>query len=238
MSDSKPIIFLGPSLSTEKAKKILEADYRKPAKKGDFMQLMFKETKVVGLIDGFFLQDYPPTPIEIYNLLRKKGTKVYGSSSLGALRAVELSKYGMIGVGKIFNLFKKGILDADDEVAVTFTDYSDYKSEALIDIRYNLFLAHKMRIIDEEAKRIILRISKQTYFPYRTYGDILDKCKQKHPEVESQIQKFGEYLQTNRRSLKEEDAVLLLKRIGGNMASINGSRSSSSNSTSGGEIRK
>jgi hypothetical protein len=141
----------------------------------------------------------------------------------------------MIGVGKIFNLFKKGILDADDEVAVTFTDYSDYKSEALIDIRYNLFLAHKMRIIDDEAKKIILRISKQTYFPYRTYGDILDKCKHKHPEIESQIQEFREHLQTNRKSLKEDDAVLLLKRIKGDMESINSSSSSSSSSLSRGK---
>ena len=217
MPDPRPIIFLGPSLSIEKATEILDADYRKPAKKGDFLQLLFKETKFVGLIDGFFLQDYPPTPIEIYNLLRKKGTKVYGSSSLGALRAVELSKYGMIGVGKIFNMFKKGILDADDEVAVTFTDYSNYKSEALIDIRYNLFLAQKMGIIDEGIKKIILRVSKQTYFPYRTYGDILDKCKQMHPEINSQVEKFREHIQTNRKSLKEDDAVLLLKRIKGDM---------------------
>ena len=205
-----------------KLKKILDADYRKPAKKGDFLQLVFKETKYVGLIDGFFLQDYPPTPIEIYNLLRKKGTKVYGSSSLGALRAVELSKYGMIGVGKIFNLFRKGILDADDEVAVTFTGYSNYKSEALIDIRYNLFLAQKMGIINIETKKIILRISKQTYFPYRTYSDILDKCKHKNPEFNSQIEKFREHIQTNRKSLKENDAVLLLKRIKGDMESLDG----------------
>lgn len=213
MSTSRPIIFLGPSLSIEKAKKILEADYRKPAKKGDLFQLIFNETRIVGLIDGYFLQDYPPTPIEVYNLVKKKETKVYGSSSLGALRAVELSKYGMIGVGKIFNLFRNGILDSDDEVAVTFTDYSDYKSEALIDIRYNLFLAQKMKVIDKEVKRIILRVSKQTYFPYRTYTDILDKCKQKYPDYSLQIEKFSEYIRSNRKSLKEDDAVLLLKRI-------------------------
>ncbi|MDQ2685142.1 MAG: TfuA-like protein [Thermoproteota archaeon] len=220
MSTSRPIIFLGPSLSIEKAKKILEADYRKPAKKGDLFQLIFNETRIVGLIDGYFLQDYPPTPIEVYNLVKKKETKVYGSSSLGALRAVELSKYGMIGVGKIFNLFRNGILDSDDEVAVTFTDYSDYKSEALIDIRYNLFLAQKMKVIDKEVKRIILRVSKQTYFPYRTYTDILDKCKQKYPDYSLQIEKFSEYIQSNRKSLKEDDAVLLLKRIKRMMNSI------------------
>jgi hypothetical protein len=213
MSTLKPIVFLGPSLSVDRAKTILDADYRKPAKKGDLLQLILRETESVGLIDGFFLQDYPPTPIEVYNLVKKKGTVVYGSSSLGALRAVELSKYGMIGVGKIYNLFRRGILDSDDEVAVSFTDYSNYKSEALIDIRYNLFLAEKKSVINNETKRHILRVSKDIYFPYRTYDDILDRCKQKYPSNNHFIEQFREYLKTDRKSLKEIDAILLLNTI-------------------------
>lgn len=213
MVRSKPVIFLGPSISREKARKILDADYRLPAKKGDILQLILKEVDIVGLIDGYFLQDYPPTPIEVYNLVRKRNVKVFGSSSLGALRAVELGKYGMIGIGKIYRLFRDGILESDDEVAVTFTDYTNYKSEALIDIRYNLFLAQKYKIIDNMARRSILRISKQTYFPYRTYEDILDKCKSKYPEIHSQLESFREYILNNKKSLKERDAVRLLKHI-------------------------
>ncbi len=165
------------------------------------------------MVDGYFLQDYPPTPIEVYNLVRKRNVKVLGSSSLGALRAVELGKYGMIGIGKIFRLFRDGILESDDEVAVTFTDYKNYKSEALIDIRYNLFLAQKYKIIDNMTGRSILKISKQTYFPYRTYEDILDKCKLKYPEIHSQLESFRDYVLNNKKSLKEMDAVRLLKRI-------------------------
>lgn len=213
MARSKPVIFLGPSLSREKARKILDADYRLPAKKGDLLQLILKEVDIVGLVDGYFLQDYPPTPIEVYNLVRKRSVKVFGSSSLGALRAVELGKYGMIGIGKIFRLFRDGILESDDEVAVTFTDYTNYKSEALIDIRYNLFLAQKYKIIDNRTGRSILKVSKQTYFPYRTYDDILDKCKLKYPEINSQIESFRGYILNNKKSLKERDAVRLLKHI-------------------------
>jgi len=213
MVRSKPVIFLGPSLSREKARKILDADYRLPAKKGDLLQLILKEVNIVGLVDGYFLQDYPPTPIEVYNLVRKRNVKVFGSSSLGALRAVELGKYGMIGIGKIFRLFRDGILESDDEVAVTFTDYTNYKSEALIDIRYNLFLAQKYNIIDSSIGRSILKVSKQTYFPYRTYEDILDKCKSKYPEINSKIESFRDYILNNRKSLKERDAVRLLKHI-------------------------
>jgi TfuA protein len=213
MVKSKPVIFLGPSLSKEKARKILDADYRLPAKKGDLLQLIPKEVDIVGLVDGYFLQDYPPTPIEVYNLVRKKNVKVFGSSSLGALRAVELGKYGMIGIGKIFRLFRDRILESDDEVAVTFTDYTNYKSEALIDIRYNLFLAQKYKIIDNRTSRSILKVSKQTYFPYRTYGDILDKCTLKYPEINSQVESFRSYILNNKKSLKERDAVRLLKHI-------------------------
>jgi TfuA protein len=213
MVRSKPVIFLGPSLSREKARKILDADYRLPAKKGDLLQLILKEVDIVGLVDGYFLQDYPPTPIEVYNLVRKRNVKVFGSSSLGALRAVELGKYGMIGIGKIFRLFRDGILESDDEVAVTFTDYTNYKSEALIDIRYNLFLAKRYKIIDYRTERSILKVSKQTYFPYRTYEDILDKCNLKYPETNSQVESFRGYILNNKKSLKERDAVRLLKHI-------------------------
>jgi TfuA protein len=211
----KPVIFLGPTLSIEKAKEILDADYKPPAKKGDLLNLISSSVKLVGVIDGYFLQDYPPTPIEVYNLLRKKNLMVFGSSSLGALRAVELKKFGMIGIGKIFDLFLKGVIDSDDEVAVTFTGYSGYKSDALIDIRYNLFLAQKNKIIDKNTKRNILQIAKKTYFPYRTYNDIIDESKKTFPLQKKQLVDFEGYLIKNKKSLKEYDAINLLKSIKG-----------------------
>jgi TfuA protein len=209
----KPVIFIGPTLSIDKAKEILDADYRPPAKKGDLLKLIPTAVKFVGLIDGYFLQDYPPTPIEVYNLLRKKDVLVFGSSSLGALRAVELKRFGMIGVGKIFDLFLKGVIDSDDEVAVTFTGYREYQSDALIDIRYNLFLAQKKQIIDKNTKRNILRIAKKTYFPYRTYDDILEKSKKVFSLQKKQIEDFGEYISKHKVSLKEKDAITLLINI-------------------------
>ena len=111
--------------------------------------------------------------------------------------------------------FLKEVLDADDEVAVSFTGYSEYKSDALIDIRYNLFLALKSKIIDEKTKKNILQISKKTYFPYRTYKDIIDKSKMMFPDQKKQIEDFGEYLIKYKKSLKEEDAIKLLMNIKG-----------------------
>src|ERR687883_2053437 len=180
---NKPIIFLGPSLTHEKARKILDAEYKPPAKKGDFLKFATKTNvlTVVGLVDGYFLQDYPPSPIEVYQLIMRKNTVVIGSASLGALRAVELEKFGMIGVGKIFELYKSGTIHADDEVAVTFAkDQHELQSEAMIDIRFNLFIA---------------------------------KTKNVHPELEHGLESFRAYLQNNRRSLKEKDAIRLIEYI-------------------------
>ena len=213
---NRPIIFLGPSLTHEKARKILDAEYRPPAKKGDF--LGFATTAnvltVVGLVDGYFLQDYPPSPIEVYQLIMRKNTVVIGSASLGALRAVELEKFGMIGVGKIFDLYKRGIIDADDEVAVTFTEEpQSLQSEAMIDIRFNLFIAQRKGIIDEITKKTVARVAKSVYFPYRNYEDVLDKTKDMHPELERDLESFRAYIRTNRRSIKEKDAIRLVKYI-------------------------
>ncbi|HEV2845785.1 MAG TPA: TfuA domain-containing protein, partial [Thermoanaerobaculia bacterium] len=46
------------------------------------------------------------------------GVRVIGAASLGALRAVELTPWGMIGVGRVFEAYRDGELDGDDEVAL------------------------------------------------------------------------------------------------------------------------
>src|SRR5918992_2033092 len=216
----KPIIFLGPSLSHEKARKIFDADYRPPARKGDFLRLAADFAAVemtVGFIDGVFLQDYPPTPNEVYHLARKNGVLLAGAASLGALRAVELEKFGMIGIGKIFQLYKMGKLDADDEVAVTFVseEGGDYRlqSEAMIDIRYNLYLAHKKEVISEKAKSVLVKLAKEIYFPHRKYTYILEEAKNRYPMLENEINSFGSYIRSNRKSLKEMDAIRLVKYL-------------------------
>jgi len=214
--NKKPIIFSGPSLTHEKARKILDADYKPPAKKGDFLKFATQTNvlTVVGLVDGYFLQDYPPSPIEVYQLIMRKNTVVIGSASLGALRAVELEKFGMIGVGKIFELYKRGTINADDEVAVTFTEEAQsLQSEAMIDIRFNLFMAERKGIIDKITKKTVARVAKNVYFPYRNYGDILDKTKNMYPELEHDLESFRAYIHHNRQSLKEKDAIRLVEYI-------------------------
>ncbi len=212
----KPIIFLGPSLSHEKARKIFQADFRGPAKKGDLLRASgdIDDSTIVCLVDALFLQDYPPSPIEVYQLMLNKNIKLYGAASLGALRAVELEKFGMIGMGKIFELYKKGKLTADDEIAVTFVEGEhQLQSEAMIDIRFNLFLAHRMGIINEITKKTIAKVAKNIYFPYRNYTDILDQTQKQYPAISKDLKSFRTYIIKNRQSLKERDTIKLINYV-------------------------
>ena len=213
---NKPIVYLGPTLSRETAVKILDADYRDPAKKGDFLMLSqdSDEKKYVGFVDGVFLHDYPPPPIEVYHLATRKNIELIGASSLGALRAVELEKFGMKGIGKIFQLYKNGIINADDEVAVTFVRENNIlQSEAMIDIRFNLFLAYKKGIITNQTKKRIAKIAKNIYFPFRNYEDIIKLTQQQFPPIYNELESFRSYILKNRDSLKARDAIKLLKYL-------------------------
>ena len=209
-----PIIFLGPSLEINKAKKIINADFKPPAKKGDFINLsLLRDKRDIVLIDGVFLQEYPPTPIEVFQVVINKNFKVYGASSIGALRAVELEKFGMKGIGKIFELFKKNLINSDDEIAVTFDSEYHLLSEAMIDIRYNIFLCWKKGIIDKETKQIMVNLAKRIYFPFRNYENIIRKSLQLYPSKEKYISRFNDYIVDNKLSLKELDAIRTLEYI-------------------------
>jgi hypothetical protein len=89
--------------------------------RGDIAQAIRDGVHVVGIIDGEFQQARAVSPSELMDALRS-GMRVYGSSSIGALRAVELERYGMIGVGAVFSLVKETFGFRDDFVATTFVE--------------------------------------------------------------------------------------------------------------------
>lgn len=132
----KAVIFTGPSLSKEEAKLIFEnATYLPPIKRGDAEKALERGAKIIGIIDGVFHQDVAISPREIFEVL-KKGVIVVGGSSMGALRAAELDEFGMIGVGKIYEMYKSGEIESDDEVALIFNPLTlEPLSEPLINIR-------------------------------------------------------------------------------------------------------
>jgi hypothetical protein len=116
-ADTRPIVYLGPTLPVATAETLLDADYRPPIKRGDLPE---GHDGPIIIIDGEFSQSLSVSPNEILRLV-DAGTRVVGAASMGALRAAELYRYGMEGCGWIFDQYRSGRIDADDEVAVTYS---------------------------------------------------------------------------------------------------------------------
>ncbi len=111
------VIFTGPTLSAADAKRVLDADYLPPAAEGDVYRVARQGPQVIGIIDGYF-ERVPAVWHKEILWAMSQGIHVFGAASMGALRAAELEAFGMEGVGAIFEAFRDGALEDDDEVAV------------------------------------------------------------------------------------------------------------------------
>jgi hypothetical protein len=207
----KIIVFLGPSLDQTTAEKILVADYRPPAKRGDLLAAVHDGATIIGLIDGVFHQESAVAHREILTAV-KKGVRVVGASSMGALRAAEMDTLGIVGIGAIYQMYKSGELESDDEVALVFDPSSGVAlSEPLINIRFTLKQAREEGIIDTAAHDALLSSARSLFYPKRTYraivsgvGDTID---------EKTRERFLRWVINDSCDQKREDAVAALEYI-------------------------
>ncbi|MEI6103069.1 MAG: TfuA-related McrA-glycine thioamidation protein [Methanothrix sp.] len=205
------VVFLGPSLSRDKAEPVLEADYRPPAKRGDLYLAAREGAEIILLIDGVFFQECSVAHKEVIYAL-EAGAKVLGASSMGALRASELDIYGMEGIGRIYQAYKSGHLVSDDEVALVFDPFSyEPSSEPLVNIRFNLDLAWQMGVISASCKDKLFHCAEAQYFPDRTYERMLSDAGTMVKEKE--LLRFRDFLAKDKRDFKMEDALLALERV-------------------------
>src|SRR5882672_4204789 len=199
-----PIVFLGPSIALDEARAIVNADFRPPCRRGDLAKVV--GGAIIGLIDGVFDQNQAVSPREIVYAL-KRGVTIFGSSSMGALRAVEIP--GMHGVGHIYEMYRKGIIDGDDEVALIF-DPSRFVplTVPLVNVRYAIErLLHSGSISASVSERI-LAAAKKLHYRDRTYKRILAEAK-----LDEKIDTEDLLNLLTRLDLKREDAKLLLERL-------------------------
>ena len=206
---SRPVVFLGPSLAREEALESLpSADFRRPIRRGDLLGLSEGPPGAIGIVDGEFFQSLAISPKEILPMLQK-GFQIYGSSSMGALRAVELTPYGMTGVGRIFELFRSGRLIGDDEVALTFRpDTLRPLSEPLVNMRLALSAARKAGLISLTELIGLTRCMKAVYFPERTRDRLFLEAKRRLGGERASA--LREWWLRAAPDAKAEDAKLLL----------------------------
>ena len=136
-----------------------------PIKFGDLLQDTNAGVDIAGIADGVFMQDNSVWPKEIIHAINS-GLMVFGSSSMGAMRAAELDRYGMIGVGEIYELYKTGEVDGDDEVAIL---HNDQETEGLVNVSIalvNLRLSRRLMKIDSDKESMTEIISKAKTMPF------------------------------------------------------------------------
>lgn len=210
--NSRIVVFTGPSLHPSEAASLLDARFLPPIKRGDLARFHDSKPSVVGIIDGEFYQSLAVTPKEILALL-ETGAAVYGAASMGALRAVELNRYGMIGVGTVYRLFRSGVLDADDEVALAYSKETFRAvSEPMVNTRFALRAAVRCGVLSRTEAYEILAAVKSIYFTERTRKLVLSVAAR--VAGCARTDKFRDILKADANDVKKRDAKLLLNRIG------------------------
>jgi len=210
-------VFLGPTLPPVQAQAILPgAIYLPPARRGDVLAAVrAHDPAAIALIDGYFEQVPSVWHKELLWAL-DRGIAVYGAASMGALRAAELSQFGMVGVGRIHRAYATGRFapfadpfEDDDEVAVTHgpAEIGYPSSEAMVDIRATLAAACEAGVIDARAMQAAAGTAKAIFYKRRTWKAVF--------EAASLPGSARAWVAENRVSQKRLDALDLLRQIAG-----------------------
>jgi hypothetical protein len=213
------VIFVGPTLPLEAARKQLDAMYCPPAAQGDVLRALANKPRLIGIIDGYF-DTVPAVWHKEILYAMERGVHVFGAASMGALRAVELEMFGMVGIGQIFEWFKSGQLEDDDEVAVAHGPAeSGYLavSDAMVNIRHAVRQAQDHGLMTEGLASSFLSAAKNLHYSQRDFRRVLQILgDQVNP---AKARELTEYFGAFKPSLKEMDAVLLLERAASFLAS-------------------
>ena len=193
---------------------MLDADYRPPVKRNDINILVDKgRPEIIGIIDGIFFDRAAVAHREIIRAI-KAGVTVVGGCSMGALRASELDTHGMIGVGRIYEWYRDGVVESDDEVAVTFhPETLEPLSVPLVNIRTTLRSAVENGVLDPTLGDTLLGIARSMYYPDRTYAAMVKKSVDQGLIPESEQDTIIDYLIHNEVDVKREDALLVIEKI-------------------------
>ena len=203
------VVFLGPTLSHDGARRVLDAEYLPPAGHGDVLSAALRRPTAIGIVDGVFERVPAIWHKEILFAL-SEGVPVYGAASMGALRAAELDVFGMRGVGEVYRAYADGTLEDDDEVAVAHAD-AEHRfratSDAMVDVRATLAAAVDEGVIGEPTAATILARVKATFYADRLLVGALDRGHEEHERLRA-------WLPEGFVRRKQDDALELLRTIG------------------------
>lgn len=168
------LVFVGPTLPAAEVARILPgAEIRPPVAVGDVLALLRRRgLRRLAIIDGYFERMAAVWHKELL-LALERGIEVWGAASMGALRAAELAPFGMRGVGTIFRAFARGILVADDEVAVAHLPAeAGYRavSDALVNLRDGIARAPGLTAV---VRARLVELARGRFYRERSWGQLI-----------------------------------------------------------------
>ena len=211
----KVVVFLGPSLPLAAAREVLDATYLPPAAQADLVSAV--ETlrpDVIGLVDGYFGQSLSVWHKEILYAL-DRGVRVYGASSMGALRAAETAAFGTVGVGSVYEQFASGELTDDDEVAVVHgledTGYRNL-TVPMVNVRATLRNAVAAGALTADECDRLTALAKAIFYQDRTYPALYKRAAAEG-FAPDRVAALRDYVSRHAADVKRDDALALLRSI-------------------------
>jgi len=168
----KTIVFSGPSIAEAEVHRLAACTHAPPIKRGDLAAVDGYD--VIVILDGEFGQNMSVSPKEILAVL-ESGKTVIGASSMGALRASELDRCGMIGVGWVYEYFRRGAVRRDADVALVYSPF-DYKpmTVPMVDVEYWMEQVFAAGLIRGKERAAVLKAARTLFFADRTPERLTD----------------------------------------------------------------
>ena len=204
------VLFLGPSAPRQEVEKRLEASILPPAAQGDVHRAVRAGARTIGLLDGAG-EGQPSVWHKEILWAMSQGVHVFGASGIGALRAAELHGSGMHGVGKVFEAYRSGALEDDDEVAVVQASAgAGYAAltEPMVNIRASLERAQQDGVVDAETRSALEALGKRIFYQERSWESLLARAEAEEVGMVS-IHVLKGWLIDRRVAQKREDALAL-----------------------------
>jgi len=208
------VVFVGPTLPPRRrpADEPLW-DWRPPVRQGDLYRAALARPQAIGIIDGYF--EVVPTVWHKEILwAMAEGIHVFGAASIGALRAAELTSFGMRGIGRVYEGFRDGVLEDDDEVAVLHgpaeLGYPPV-TDAMVNIRATLAAAARDGILTRQMATGLTDIAKALFYKERTWDAVLQAAVAGQPA--DLLRAFAEWLPHGRVDQKRQDSEAMLEAI-------------------------
>ena len=206
---SRTVLYAGPSLNDISRKLIQENNIRllPPIERHQIPKLSEGFQGTIIIADGVFRQNLAVGHAEIRHAITR-GIRIWGLSSMGAIRAYEMQTLGMRGYGKVFDWFQKEEDFQDDEVALLHSPVPPYASasEPLVHFRECLIDLIEKKSINQNIADLIIGHLKNLFFGDRTM-DLFFQLLEQHKCSNIRLIKK----EFNKYRIKEIDLELFLR---------------------------